>query len=292
MKREARMKYFTKEWYLAMQNTVFFPELKVSKRAGEFSEAYYKELYAREEAKWLFEVSSPIPEDAVTAFDGFLKELLSSDYTSDMTPAEREELERELEEERKRALEAFAEVPELDPDEEKKNFKRIHRREIARIKETLPDEILNTVADVRVLALGYASPEVKKAISAFCRENRRRTERAISAYRKQFEKTFASDPGSFANGLDLHDCEAISCRRRGNDLVITVDSSEGFSDISELRLKNCAVIEREKPLAGAIFLYEEIYKTPDGYELHFLLSKGDLFYFTATAADVILTRDL
>ena len=47
------MKYMTKDWYETMQKTDLHLLLKVSKKAAVFSEDYFKELYKREEKKWL-----------------------------------------------------------------------------------------------------------------------------------------------------------------------------------------------------------------------------------------------
>ena len=47
------MKYLTKEWYDTMQKTGLHLLLKVSKKAEVFSEEFFRELYEREENKWL-----------------------------------------------------------------------------------------------------------------------------------------------------------------------------------------------------------------------------------------------
>ena len=41
------MKYFTKEWYETCQNSVWHIDMAVSKKAEEFSEEYYMDLYTR-----------------------------------------------------------------------------------------------------------------------------------------------------------------------------------------------------------------------------------------------------
>lgn len=43
------MKYMSKEWYETMQKTDFHLLLRVSKKAGMFSEDYFKKLYKSEE---------------------------------------------------------------------------------------------------------------------------------------------------------------------------------------------------------------------------------------------------
>ena len=47
------MKYLTKKWYKTMQKTYMYLPLKVSKKAENFSEEYYNELYKQEERRYI-----------------------------------------------------------------------------------------------------------------------------------------------------------------------------------------------------------------------------------------------
>ena len=154
------------------------------------------------------------------------------------------------------------------------------------MKNSLPESILLKVADIRVLALNYASREVKQEITQFCKQNEKSTRAAMAAYQKQYRKQFKTGAPAFVEELNLHDCMVLSCRRAGNDVVMVLDNSGGFTNISTIRIKNCVVIKQDAPLHGAWCLYEEIYKAGESFEIHFLLDKNKLIDYIIVADDL------
>ena len=44
--------------------------------------------------------------------------------------------------------------------------------------------------------------------------------------------------------------------------------------------KNAEIIEQDGDLSGAWWLYDEIYKTDNGFEIHALLENDELMYLT------------
>ena len=154
------------------------------------------------------------------------------------------------------------------------------------MKEKLPEEIIDKVADIRVLALNYASAEVKKDITSFCKQNEKNVRSALDAYQRQYRKQFKTKAPAFAEELNLHDCEVRSCRRIGNDVVMTLDNSGGFTNITRIRMKNCEVITQDSSLHGVWCLYEEIYKTGEKYEIHFLMEKNKLIDYIVSVDDL------
>ena len=274
------MKYMTKEWYLTAQRTSLHLMLEVSKKAESFSEDFFRELYKREEKKWL-ECGKELYE---FRFEDIFPEEFCAEY-ADGAPLEESEFEEAKKaylEQRERAREHFENKPEFNPEQERKNFKRSLLSSINNLKKTLPEDILRKVADIRVLALDVASREVKQEITKYCKQNEKRVNSAIEAYRKEYNKQFESNAPSFGSEISLHDCEVLSCRKKGNDVVLTVDNSGGFTNISQIRMKNCTVIKQDAPLHGACCLYEEIYKTGEQYEIHFLLQKTELIDYIVT----------
>ena len=160
------------------------------------------------------------------------------------------------------------------------------RDNVKRFESDLPETILRKVADIRVLALFYASSEVKQEIIQFCEQNNKSTHAAMAAYHEEFNKQFKTGAPAFAEKLDLHDCFVLSCRRSGKDVVMILDNSGGYTNISRIRIKNCDVIKRDAPLYGARCLYEEIYKAGERFEIHFLLHKNKLIDYIFTADDL------
>ena len=278
------MKYMTKEWYETMQKTDLYLLLKVSKKAEAFSEEYFRELYEREEKNWL-KLQKDVSE---VNFEDIYPEEFNAEY-ADGSPLEESEFEMAKKayfEQREQARIHFGKLPSFDPDRERKKFRQSFRYDNKRKKNCLPESILLKVADIRVLALNYASREVKQEIAHFCKQNEKSTRAAMAAYQKQYRKQFKTEIPAFAEELNLHDCEVLSCRRTGNDVVMVLDNSGGFTNISTIRIKNCVVIKQDAPLHGAWCLYEEIYKAGERFEIHFLLDKNKLIDYIIVADDL------
>ncbi len=278
------MKYMTKEWYETMQKTDLHLLLKVSKTAEAFSEEYFRELYKREEKNWL-KLQKDVSE---VKFEDIYPEDYHAAYP-DGTPLEEsllEEARKSYFEQREQARLKFNNRPEFNIEEKKKRFKQSFRYNLKLLKNSLPESILLKVADIRVLALNYASREVKQEITQFCKQNEKSTRAAMAAYQKQYRKQFKTGAPAFVEELNLHDCMVLSCRRAGNDVVMVLDNSGGFTNISTIRMKNCNVIKQDAPLHGARCLYEEIYKAGERFEIHFLLDKNKLVDYIIVADDL------
>lgn len=162
----------------------------------------------------------------------------------------------------------------------------MHR--IKRLKKDLPDNILQKIADIRVLALDRACADIKKDITAYCEANKKAVESAMNEYRKENNKSFNGVRPAFADNLDFHDCKVVSCRKNGKSTILSLDNSGGFTTISKIIFKDCSILKQDAPLHGAWWLYEEIYKAEYGYEIHVLLKRAKLIDFIITATDVEL----
>ena len=278
------MKYMTKEWYETMQKTDLHLLLKVSKKAEIFSEDYFKELYNREEKKWL-KLQKEVSE--VKFEDVYPEEFYAEN--ADGSPLEEsvfEEAKKAYWEQREQARLNYNRFPPFDPERERKNFRQSIRNNIRVLKEKLPEDIIEKVADIRVLALDYASAEIKKEITKYCKQNEKNARSALAAYQRQYRKQFKTNEPDFAEELNLHDCEVRFCRRKGNDVVLTLDNSGGFTNITKIRMKNCEVVTQDSPLHGAWCLYEEIYKVGERFEIHFLMVKNKLIDYIVSVDDL------
>ena len=284
------MKYMTKEWYETMQKTDLHLLLRCSKDADIFSEKTFKKLYKREERKFL--------KSREKMYDSSVIDELSNVFSDEpvLTTPEGETVEPTDED--KEFLQALKgnifdrldESPSFDPEHFKNVFRRGYKNSLKQYRSYLPDDILNKIVDIRVLALGYASKEEKKEITRFCRQNNKAVDSAVAEYEKTFEKEFRKNRPSFVDELDLHDSTVGSCRKRGNDIVITLDNC-CYSNISKIRFKNCTVIKQDAPLRGAWFLYDETYKNGGRYELHFLLEKTTRDPVSFNLIDYIVSAD-
>lgn len=279
------MKYFTKEWYNLCQNTTYHFGLRADKRAESFSDEYFKKLYKKTEAEYL----SMMEEVNNVKFEDIYPEEFIWEPMDDYVPSaeELEQLRKQYYEDREAAREAYETMDrDFDAASEKRKFRRMWKEKISEYEKELPGEILDKVADIRVLALEKASAEVKGAITAFCKQNDRSINKTLSDYRKYYKKAFAKGEPHFAEGLHLHDCDVLSCRKSGKNVVMDFDNSGGFTDTSKVVFRNAKIVCMDAPLRGAWWLYDEIYKTDEGYEIHALLQKKELVYFTITCDDV------
>jgi len=274
----------TKEWYETMQNTSFHLPLRVSKKAGMFSEDYFKKLYKSEEKAWL-----RLREDiSKVQFEDIYPDEFQAEYADGrpLEPSEFEEDKKEYFEMREKARLNFVNTPAFDPEQEKKNFKQALQHNVKHLERNLPGEILQEIADIRVLALNHASADIKKEITAYCKENEKAVESATNAYGNEYKNSFKNGKLAFAENFNFHDCKVISCRNKGKDTVLILDNSGGFTTISQIIFKNCSILKQDIHLHGAWWLYDEIYKTDDGYEIHVLLKKNELIDFIVTVTDV------
>ncbi len=275
----------TKEWYETLQKTSFHLPLKVSKKAEVFSEDYFKKLYKSEEKAWLRLQEN----DSNEKFEDIYPDEFQAEYADgrQLELSEFEKAKKVYFEMREQARLDFENKPAFDPSQEKKNFKQTFQGNVKRLKRNLPDEILQKIADIRVLALDHASADIKKEITAYCKANEKAVEAAQNAYWKEYKMSFKNGEPTFAENFGFHDCIVVACRKKGGDIVITLDNSGGFTTINQITFKNCSILKKDKPLHGAWWLYEEIYKSNGGYEIHALLTKkSELIDFIVYATDV------
>ena len=71
-------------------------------------------------------------------------------------------------------------------------------------------------------------------------------------------------------------------------MVLELDNSGGFTLIDQVVFKNCDVLTQDGRLHGARWLYDEIYKTDEGYEFHALLiGKRQLIDLIVRVTDIV-----
>ncbi|MFZ3132006.1 MAG: DUF4085 family protein, partial [Desulfosporosinus sp.] len=122
----------------------------------------------------------------------------------------------------------------------------------------------------------------------YCKAKDKAVRQAVKEYWREYRKAFKNGEPPFAEEFNFHDCNVKACRKKGEHIVMELDNSGGFTEIEKVIFKNCTVITKESSLHGAWWLYDEIYKAENGYEIHVLLLSPQmkLLYFTITAEDV------
>lgn len=262
------MRYFTKEWYGKMQNTNFHDCLKIDERADDFSDDFYKELY--NDAK---KTQLEFLED-VLDYNNFKNTLLKfTDFT-----------EEEIENKFKKVNEDLFQG--MTPDE---YFERSNTISIERLKNSIPENILNKVKDIRVLAFGYVSSEVYELIREYCVANEKFVEEKEIEYSKVLEEQFGDTPITFMQH-SFHDCDIIDVYKDKDDLIIKLDNSDGFTGVEKLIFKNYNIILDES-IKGCCWKYTEVYRNDDKYEVHILALSNTIdmtFSFEKNSREMII----
>ncbi|WKY46661.1 DUF4085 family protein [Eubacteriaceae bacterium ES3] len=73
-----------------------------------------------------------------------------------------------------------------------------------------------------------------------------------------------------------------------NDITILLDPSGGFTEENRLRFHDAKVIQEDKSVDGCWWIYEELYKTQDGYEAHMMFADETNSYIELT----IVAKDI
>lgn len=275
------MKYFTKEWYKIMQRTDTYVPLKTSKKAEKFSEKYYNELYKQEEKQWIK-----------------LQKEISNLTFKDIFPEHTYD-NKLIEAKHKNSQMHFCEGMTFDLVQAKNKFSQLHKYNIKKLQQKLPPEILNKVADIRVLALDRATSSIKNEITAYCFKQKKLVQKALIDYQEYYDKGEKDDKCEEIQNLNLHDTVIKNIIKRKNKLIIELDVSEKNKYIKNITFQDYKIIEEELDFINGWCLYKEIYFLNNQYELHLLIDVSvikknvereslKLGYFTIRAKNIIL----
>lgn len=286
------MKYFTKEWQNNYKDICL--ELEVSLKAGRFSEKYYQDLYNAklkeflEEEKEMSEMEDGENEEdlwnEIHFFDDNGNLVNARDV---MTEEEFEKLREEILENERQSMEDYEEeIEPYDEDKLTESFLEMHNREVEELRQKLPAEILDQVADVRVLALGKATRKVKKMIDKYCAEDDRNFEKAFENYSKYWDSISDKIPDNIKENYDFHDCMILKIKNIGDDIVFELDNGGGFIDIKRIIYKKAEMIENNFA-KDCYWMYDEIYLADGGFEFHISIDGENGYdYITLKASDV------
>lgn len=158
------------------------------------------------------------------------------------------------------------------------------------VKNNLPTEILDKVADIRVLSMGSATPEIVDEITRFCGQINRRCEKVTEDYDMHVEKLAESIGWYKINSLNKLANAPIAEMKEENGSFM-IHTSPEYTDIAcQVVLSGAEVAERDERLIGATILHFEILPAEkEGFvELNMLCRTPDdkSALFSATARDI------
>lgn len=101
---------------------------------------------------------------------------------------------------------------------------------------------------------------------------RQKTDIDIALAHREYEKLIAKSPEcqSLKKELHFHDSRLTDMRFCGDVLSVSLDISSAASSVKEARFTNARIITNDEISAGDFWIYEELYKASDQYELHVL----------------------
>jgi len=275
------MKYLTKEWYLAVQNSYHHQHLVSDKRAAIFSEEYFLELYCASEQDHLDfhrSVCNLDRDELVAKLTG------TSSCHVDGSPLSKEE-QNIVSSFQDAFAEALCTAPEpvFDPEKEKLEYHRMFVRAFDQLKYMYPPEILEKVADPRVLALEHAAPDVIAAIEQYCLQNRALADSRNEANRAEDQKNWKNRKPAFFKDFYFHDNQILSMEMENSNAILTFDTNVAC------RFKNAVILKCDCATEKSIWLYNEIYPVAAGYEIHaLLLTKPEMHFCIDSYADLII----
>jgi len=251
------VKYFTKEWYMAMQKSSLELLFRADERAAELNEALYEEIFESEVQKKRKDIENfylfiKDDEDEEMSEDQIIPDLF--DYLYRITGNEAHKL-------RKPAYEyvlcqhpeALLEVVRLQIDD-----KILYNRTF------YPPEILAIVADEQVFACRVASDEVISRMKEISQRNQRFVDETFKKARLRRKTLEGKVSGEILKYFDFHDVEVTGLRWEGSDLIIELDEGCNFDEILSIRLHDCEIKQMDEGIEGAYWLYQELDMESDG----------------------------
>lgn len=265
------MKYFTKEWYKKMQHTCLYTGLKVNNKAEENSEDFYRELYIETKKRYVKDLS------IFTDYKKFKKNYLEN--IEDYKELKEEDIRQEFLNSKEKMFFGMS-IEE--------HFNYLQNDLIKEYKMNILENILKKVKDIRVLALGCVSSEVYKLLKEYSATNIKLVKEKIREYAKVEEEQFKNESIEFVEE-SFHDCFVVDVIKEKIDLVIKLDNEPGFTDKTKIIFKNYSII-LDEDIKETHWLYNEVYKNKDRYEVHILTAVNDYLKELIIECDDIIIK--
>jgi len=288
------VKYLTKEWYDLCQRTGLHFDMRVHKSAHERDEALYSRLYKRKEKQFVHmqrEIYNVDPrfmleQDGVHCVP--LDKILNGDEISE----EDTMVYRMSSEERARIEQLIATYDARPPFDEVKCKEEFSVSQEWRNREAcykLPDELSSRIADMRVFALGYCTREVLRELKQLSKENEKRMRLVMDEYGQAQQAENIPEP--IRNRLRFHDCRVTELTF-GKQVVMRLDNKGGFTNFNKVTFDAVdEIIRQDERIVGSHWIYDELYRTDHGYEVHILFHGEGMPELIIRCADIIVEQE-
>lgn len=305
------MKFYTKEWYDLMQHQSYTSGLKkIPDKAytDEEIKAFYdkdlKEEIARDRKIHNTPPRTHDWEDELLAPDRFSPDifLFENEETGKLFHPETPEIARHyLEQARRRAQEQFAARPPFDPAETITCFRDCYRAQLRYGTAHFPQWVQESV-DKRLLALNRIPESAYKRLKKEEQTNQRAFNKIMTKATTVLEQQ--DIPEDIRSQFYFHDAAVLAIKKVRSDAELYLRKDGGWPDDTtpyiKIIFKNVQRFDREKGFSlrpkfdahgelctGCTYLYDELYQTEDGYEVHMLLwTPKALRYLTIRSKDI------
>lgn len=292
------MRYFTKEFYKLRRLHYELNYIRKSNLAERYDEEIYKKLYAKKQAVYIREEKRNIWYSDPAEDLRMLEKYVSEENISDEERTYREDYKNFFLKFYNKRIENGT-VYKFDKKHCKLKFAESQKQLIA-LYGNLPEEIKEKIADIRVLALGYASGEVKKLLRRYCAElNRTLNEIELNA------KAVTKEAESHLTnklGFDFWIIGAIeNIEEKGGDIYINCERHYFVIKNGKITEGQCKPLypyyyEKKPDTHYSQVLTTELCRKKDLFELKLLicnfdeLEREELWYLTITGTDILKIR--
>ena len=291
------MKYLTKKWYVKARLSYIDGMVRCSKLAEKFDESFYKAVYKKRYEK--FERNERLrdefrnPQEDLKKYDAWINEPNISQEEKEKR-IEHKKITLFLERERFETGKYY----QYDEVFTKKMFDVDLTWRIELVSH-LPDYILDEVADVRILALGYASKRVKALLRDYCKHLRREYKKMLDKAQIETNKAESKLPKRImANEYDELMLQRIY--RNGGNVFLVFDSGTLKvinGEIIEQEEKRLYHYKRKEPYSGwNMVLYAEVSYENGLFGIHLMIDNKDekgqskYWYLTVQGTSIIECR--
>ena len=289
------MRYLTKEWYNLCQRIGLHFGMRVHSGAAVYNEAFYLRLYKRKEKEFLKTQKEVYNIDPRTFLEMYSGTFIPLDkYVKDEEIAEEDKLVYTLPSEEKERLmkkaEEYDNRPPFDEEKCKIEFRENQERAIKNAKEKLPYWLLEQIADIRVYSLGYCTKEIMSQL----RKHGKQNELEMKNLSEQYLKATKAEkiPENLRDKFRFHDCKVIEItNEKSKNMVMRLETSGGFTEFNKITLVAPTIYKQDENIVGSIWLYEELYNTKKGYEVHVLFENDGLAELTVSCKDIVIDKE-
>ncbi len=310
------MKYYTKEWYELLQQQHYTSGLKKvpdKMYSNQEIQAFY-DADLDEEVNNDIKIYNTPPDyswaehllDPTNFQPNYF--LFENEETGELFHPETSEIARQyIEQEHNEREEVFAKRPPFDPTETIECFRQCYKNMVRYGDLGYPQWVRDSV-DKRLLALHRVPESVYNRL----RKEELANQRIFKKIMKEAEEILGRQniPKNIKSQFCFHDADLLALKKVGSNVELYLRKDgmwfEGTTPYTKVIFKNVSRMEREKGFAlrpktneqgelcsNCQYLYNELYRNLDGYEVHILLwTSKALRYLTICCEDICFVDNI